>query len=307
LDKNIVTLTGTITNLANRCTYIPNPIITLDLQVFRKKQKQEVEPKFDLVRVVMFNNEDFNQKYKNGDRIKVVGELQSRNYSVDNYEVPEYIEKAAANYLELFEQFPCKKNPTGKRREEIDWSCLINTGLLASVPKDSLYIENGEKSTEIKDKYVYAIDKDMIVYKATQHVAYEVLVEKRYEKIDNPLDIHIGDINKVELIGKVTKRNSYKNRLSINVRTQSGIIEGRVFNNNAFLWEEENNIKSNKIQVGHRISLRGRLQSRNYVKTIRIRKITPSGIRKRLDIQKTFTTREVSISSFLMTLESNGS
>ena len=48
----------------------------------------------------MFNNEDFNQKYKNGNRIKVVGELQSRNYSVDNYEVPEYIEKAAANYLE---------------------------------------------------------------------------------------------------------------------------------------------------------------------------------------------------------------
>lgn len=296
-------LTGTITNLANYCKYIPNPIFNFDLQVFRRKKKTEEEPKYDLVRIIVFNDEEFNEKYKNGDRIKVIGELQSRNYTINNNEVPEHIEKAVANYVDLFERFPCKQKPINKKREVIEWSYLIDTGLMPSVPKDSLYIENGSKSNNARDKYVYSIDKDMILHKEKQHVAYEVIVENKYEKLTEPLNIHIGDLNTVELTGRVTKKNSYKNSSNMNIsnfniRTESVILPKRVFNNHAFLWEDEKLSKSKDIQIGHFISLKGRLQSRDYTKLIRIRKKTSSGLIKRLDIPRTFTTREVSISSF---------
>ncbi|MBO1514351.1 single-stranded DNA-binding protein [Metabacillus bambusae] len=305
MNKNKITLTGTIMNMANFCKYIPNPIVTFDLQVFRRKKKNEIEPKFDLVPIVVFNDEEFHKKFKNGDRLKVIGELQSRNYTIDNYAVNEQLENAVTNYVDLFENVPSRQVPMNKKREMVEWSHLIDTGLIPTIPKDSLFLENGQKSSESKDKYVYRIDKDMILYKETQHVAYEVIIDKGYEKLEVPLNIDKGDLNIAELTGRVTKKNSYKNRsnyysTSINVETKSTILPNRTFYSNAFIWEYEKLSKSKEIQVNDRISLKGRLQSRDYTKEISIRKKTLSGNKKKLIILKTFTTREISISNYTL-------
>lgn len=304
MDVNKITLTGTISRLDNYVKLIPRPIIGFDLQVFRKKKHSEEEAKFDMIKVFIFDDEEFPSRFKVGDRIKVVGELQSRKYTYDNYEINEMLESAVTNYVDLFEETPTKQKPRFKTKEIIEWRYLIESGFIPSVPQDSLYLENGKRTKDSKDKYAYSMDREMILYKETQHVAYEVIVDNNYERLDEPLDIYQGDINKAEMLGIITAKSNYtkhtaeRHTSSITIKTKSRIQPDKIFYNHAFLWETKYNKKSQLFKITASIKLNGRLQTRDIVKDITIRKKTPSGNKKKLKIKKTFTTREISIASF---------
>ncbi|WP_010200040.1 single-stranded DNA-binding protein [Bacillus sp. m3-13] len=307
INRNEVVLTGEITNMANFCKYIPIPAIHFDLLVRRKPKKFNGEIKYDLIRVVILNNENFHKEYKNGDRVKLTGELQSRNYIIDNFQVEPAIERAVSNYMELFEEFPCKNKPV-KGKEYIDFSSMVNVGLVADVPADSLLIDGVQKVKDRRNKYAYRIDKDQIVYKESQHTTYEVIVDGNYERLIGKLDERKGDINKVYFEGWVTKKSSSTNenvssgafnkvKTTFSIKTKSEILKGRAFHNNAFLWEDESQPKSSTVRVHEYVELVGRLQSRDYSKEMKVRKITKSGLVKRMTKMKTMTTREISISN----------
>ena len=170
--KNEITLTGTIQNLPERSLRMQDGmLIRFDLQVFRKPKHNDSELKYDILRIIVFNDDEFLHTYQNGDRILVRGFLQCRNYTIDDYAVNKNVQSVVRNYVELFEQFPCNKEPMGKRREIIDWPYIINAGLIRDVPKDSLYRTRYEKIGSPRTDYVYTIDKDKFVFKETQHTA----------------------------------------------------------------------------------------------------------------------------------------
>jgi hypothetical protein len=290
--KNTVKLTGTIQGLKDYVKYIPEPIVSFNLHVFRRPSKSQQYPVFDLLRIVVFNNEKFPQQFSDGDRIRIKGELQSRNYTVDNYKVDKKIENAVNYYYEFFEAYPCKEQPTKKARQEIDWSKLLNTGLLPIVPHDSLLLENGNKADDRKGKYVYRIDEDGVVYKEKQHVTYEVIATS-YEKIDGEIDYNVGDKNITELVGEVmtksskpTSNNRYQ-RTKFSIKTHSKFFPDRFYYLHLILWEDMNKTKSKRVQESDTVRVLGRLQSKSYERDVQV-------MRKK--VARNFTTREISVS-----------
>ena len=84
--------------------------------------------------------------------------------------------------------------------------------------------------------------------------------------------------------------------INFNVGTQSNIFDGHMFFNNAIAWGKRAEDIVQNIHQGDYVFFKGRLQSRDYVKTFIKRWKTPSGNRKKKTIELPLKTREVSIS-----------
>lgn len=302
-DDNSVEITGLISNLPDYCKYIPRPLIAFDLTSYRKRKSIDHEWVTDENRIVLFDDEEFHINYKDGDRIRVKGELQSRNYTRDNHEVDEMILMAVANYIEIWSEIPTAKEPKGKIRQPIEWKKLMNVGLLPEVPSDSMFEADGTKNKNPDAPFVYRIDENGEVYKETEHVAYEI-VAKSITRLDSPMDEIYGDKNKVLIIGKVT-RNPYFDYLgnaskvaffSFNMRTSSSFFENRVFYNNIISWSTLAEDAFEHVRENDYVKVIGRLQSREYTKEITRRWVTPSGNKKKKKIELVLVTREISAS-----------
>lgn len=307
-DKNIVTLTGIIKNLPSYGQYIPRPLIKFDLLSQRKQRKPEDEVVFDENRIILFDHENFYVDFKDGDRIKVVGELQSRNYLRDNNEVDDIIKFSVQNYTLLTNELPTEIQPENKKRIPISWKKLMQYGLIPTVPEDSMYDENGQKHKSKETPYIYQLDENGTVYKSTEHVAYEV-VSAVVERLEEPVDPSQGDVNKVEMIGELT-RNPYFDMLgnvtkvpfcSFNVRTESAFFEGHIFYNNVICWSQLAEEALQFFHAGSKVRIIGRLQSRVYTKELRKKVVTASGKKKKKKTNVDLITREISASKiFLM-------
>jgi len=305
-DENFVELTGTIKNLPDYCKYIPRPLLAFDLVSYRKVKNEGDEPSFDENRIIVFDDEEFHTRFQNGERIRIKGELQSRNFTRDTHEIDELIVLSIKNYVEIFGEFPTKTDPKGKIRQPIDWSKLLQMGLIPAVPEDSMYLADGTKSKSKDAPFVYRIDENAEVYKETEHVAYEVVV-KKFEKLEEELDLLVGDKNKIVLTGKVTKQPYFdylgsETKIpfcSFNICTKSKFFEDRVFYNNVITWSHLAEEAFENIQRESLIKIVGRLQSRSYQKELTRRWKTPSGKRKKKVITLDLTTREVSASKIL--------
>lgn len=307
-DENFVDITGTIQNVPDYCKYVQTggsvkPLISFDLVSFRKRKNVEEEWQTDQNRIILFDNENFHKDFSNGDRVRIKGELQSRNFTRDNHEVDEMLKSSVKNYIDIWGKFPAKKEPKGKIREPISWELLLKVGLIPRIPEDSMYLEDGSKSKSKDSPFVYRVDENGEVYKETEHVAYEILatsVERLFEEVD-PL---FGDKNKVVLVGKVTKQpyfdflgNATKVPFcSFNVRTKSNYFEDRAFYNNVISWSVLAEEAFQNIQPNETVKIVGRLQSRGYQKELIKRWKTPSGKRKKKVINLDLTTREISAS-----------
>lgn len=303
LNKNIIELTGTIDGLKDHIKKIPRPLTAFNLLVHRPTKKNQADSKIDVIRLVLFDDELFYKEFKNSDRIKISGFLQSRNYTIDNNQVHERIESAIQNYIEFFDEFPTLEEPTANKREVIEWSKIINVGLLNSVPPDSLYITTSEKHKDKYKKFSYRIDQDKIVYKESQHVNYEVVIN-HFEKLEYQLNPQIGDLNKVEMIGKLMSKNTNpKDQLkflvtNMKIKTLNYFYgEERSFYNNAIIWEDSQLSKTAPFVEGDFISIHGRLQSREYLKEVSLTRKRKSGNIKRKKVTYQLSTHEISIAT----------
>lgn len=302
-DENFVDITGSITNVPDYCKYIPRPLISFDLLSYRKRKNIEDEWIIDENRIVLFDDEEFHTTFKEGDRIRVKGELQSRNFTRDNHEVDEMVQMAVANYIEIWGEIPTVKEPRGKVRQPLDWKKLMSVGLLPEVPSDSMFLEDGSKNKNPDAPFVYRADDNGEVFKETEHVAYEI-VAKKIERIEEPLDELAGDKNKVVMVGKIT-RNPYFDYLgsstkipffSFNLRTKSEFFDSRVFYNNIISWSKLAEDAFENIRLNDYVKVVGRLQSRHYTKEIVRRWVTPAGNKKKKKIELDLITREISAS-----------
>lgn len=302
-DENFIDITGTISNLPDYCKYIPRPLISFDITSKRKRKSLDHPWVHDLNRIVLFDDEEFHTTFTDGDRIRVKGEIQSRNYTRDNHEVDDMILMAVANYIEIWNEFPSAKEPKGKIRQPIDWSKLMNVGLLPEVPSDSMYQADGTKDKNPDAPFIYRIDDNGEVFKETEHVAYEIVATK-VERLEEPMDELVGDKNKVVTVGKLT-RNPNFNYLgtttkvpffSFNLRTKSRFFEERVFYNNVISWSTLAEDAFENIKINDYVKVVGRLQSREYTKEITRRWVTPSGNKKKKKVELTLLTREISAS-----------
>lgn len=302
-DENFVDLTGTILNLPDYCKYIPRPLIAFDLLSYRKRKDTSDEWVIDENRIILFDDEEFHLTFKDGDRVRIKGELQSRNFTRDNHEVDEMIRMAVANYLEIWGEIPATKEPRGKFRQPIDWAKLMNMGMLPEVPSDSMYLADGSKDKNPDAPFVYRVDENGEVFKETEHVAYEV-VAKKIERLEEEMDELFGDKNKVVMTGKIT-RNPYFDYLgttnkipffSFNVRTKSSFFEERVFYLNIISWSKLAEDAFESIKLNDYVKVIGRLQSRHYKKEITRRWVTPAGNKKKKKVELDLVTREISAS-----------
>lgn len=310
-DENFVDIVGTIKDLPDYCKYIPRPLISFNLISYRKRKNIEEEWSFDENRIVLFDNEEFHLNFKDGDRIRIKGELQSRNYTRDNHTVDEIITMGVSNYIEFTESFPTKKEPKGKMRQLIDWSKLLEFGLIEEVPSDSMYKEDGSKDKSPDAPYIYRVDDNGDVFKETEHVAYEV-VAKKIEQVEEERDEIYGDKNKVILTGKIT-RNPYFDYLgttnkipffSFNIRTKSTFFEERIFYNNVISWSNLAEDAFENIKINDFVKVIGRLQSRSYTKEITRRWVTPAGNKKKKKVELDLITREISASKIEKCIQS---
>jgi single-stranded DNA-binding protein len=305
-DKNQVIISGTIQRMPEGCRYIPRPLISFNLESYRKKRNENDEDEilvFDLNQIVLFDDENFHKQFKDGDRILVEGELQSRNFTKDIYEVDETITFAVQNYMEIYSKFPTNRDPKHRTREPIDWKKLLDMQLIPGVPDDSMIKEDGSKQRSDESPYIYRVDENGEVYKETQHVAYEV-VALRIERLEEELDVTVGDVNLATIIGKITKspyfdyigQESKVPFCSFNVCSKSKIFHDRVFYNNVICWSHLAQKVFEKFQKDEIVKVVGRLQSRTYTKEIIKRWKSPSGKRKKKVIVLNLTAREISAS-----------
>lgn len=298
-DLNVIELTGVIKNLPDYCKYIPRPLISFDLDSYRRRKSEEEEWRVDENRIVVFDDEEFHEKFSNGDRIRIKGELQSRNYTRDTYEVDELIKFAVTNYVDIWGSYPTKKEPKGNKRQLIEWSKLIEATLLETVPEDSIFDEFGNKNREAE--YVYRVDVNGDVFKETQHVAYEI-VATSIVKVEEELDSLLGDYNKAVILGRITKEPFFdfigKDTpipfCSLNIGTKSAFFEERMFFNNIITWSKLAETIFNNFHKDDYIKIVGRIQSRTFEKEFVKRWKTPSGKRKKKSKMFTLMTREIS-------------
>lgn len=309
-DENFVELTGVIKNLPDYVKYVmlphPRPLITFDLVSYRKKKDLEDEFEFDENRIILFDDEQFHQDFQNGDRVRIRGELQSRNFTRDNHEVDDLVKMAVKNYIDIMGEIPGIKPPKPKIRQPIDWKKILQLGLLPSIPDDSMFLGDNSKEKSKERQYVYQIDSNGDIFKSTEHVTYEVVVRK-YEKLEDELEPLIGDKNKVVLEGLIT-RNPFFDMLgnenkvafsSINVRTKSRFFDDRAFYNNVISWAKIAEEVFANIKEGDYVKVIGRLQSRTYNKEVTKRWTTIHGNKKKKKMELELLTREVSASKIM--------
>lgn len=299
-NLNKVIISGTIHNLSE-IRYIPNPLVTFDLSCYRSRKTKDEKWVIDEMHMVLFDDEDFLNKAKEGDRFLFTGEMQSRNYNVPHPNLDETIQYAVDIFKDIENRLPALEEPVGNKKQPIDWRLLKKYDLLPEFPIDSMYDENMIKNKTKETPFVYLVDEDGTVTKESQHVRYEILI-KSYEKLDEPLDELKGDINKVEMKGRVTNTPMFNlvgkgvPFVNFNIGTKSEILEGYMFFNNAIAWADRAAYIFEKVKQNHFVHIKGRLQSHKYIKTLRMKKETSTGkIRtKKTDIE--LMTHEISLS-----------
>ena len=304
-DENFVDIEGTIDNLPDYCKYIPRPLVAFDLFSKRKRKSEDEEWKVDHNRIIVFDDEEFHTIFENGERVRIKGEIQSRNFTRDNHPVDDLIKTAVKNYIEIEEgNMPTVTHPKGKKREPLQWEKLMVYGLLPDVPDDSMWKLDGSKQKTQDSPFVYRIDENGDVYKESEHTAYEILA-KKIEKVEDECHPLNGDKNKVVLCGKITRRPNFDMVgpssipfFQFNVRTISTFFEGqkRVFYNNVISWSTLAEEGFETLQVNDFVRVIGRLQSREYIKKVRKKWTTEHGNNKSKNIELSLTTREISAS-----------
>jgi single-stranded DNA-binding protein len=305
-DVNLVEITGTITFIEEYVRYIPRPVISCDIVSNRARKNVEEELKTDTNRFIIFDDEDFHKNFQVGDRIKAAGELQSRNYTRFSNEISDLVKIAIQNYVDIWKEIPAIKKPEGKFRQPIDWSKLLQFGLLNEVPEDSMYNEQGEKRKSQASPYIYRIDENGEVFKESEHVSYEIVVTS-YERVESEVEPLFGDLNEVTLCGPVTRHphfdmlgNSSIPFASFTLQSESEFFGDRAFYNNVIAWAFLAEEVLSNVRVGTYVMVKGRLQSRTYKKEIIRRWVTPSGNKKRKKLELEFITREVSASKIFL-------
>lgn len=304
-DKNTIEITGIIDGMPDFVKYTPRPLITFDLHSYRRKKNEEDEWNIDINRIVLFDKENFHNEFQNGQRVKVEGEVQSRNFTRDNHQIDDLIDMSVKNYIEILGSFPTKKPPKGKKREIIDWNKLLGENdfqlkLLEEIPEDSIFKENFVKDRE--GEFIYRVDEDRNVYKETQHVSYEILATKITPLEEQEVDPKKGDFNKAVFIGKATKQPYFdyigsENPIafcSMNLGAKSEFFPGRTFYINVITWGKTAEEAFAAIQRNDFVKVIGRLQSRTYEKELIKRWKAQSGKRKKKKIVLNLTTREIS-------------
>lgn len=301
-DVNRVVLSGEISNLPEFVRYVPRPLISFDLISCRQRRSEEEEWIKDVNKIVLFDEETFLKTVKEGERYKFIGEMQSRNYNRVNEEIEELYVMAVSNYYDIMGEYPCLEEPDSRKKQPIDWRKLLSIGLIPEAPEDSMYDADMNKYKSQESPFVYLVDENGETTRESQHVTYEVLV-KEYEKLEAPVDPLAGDINRVKMAGRVTFDpffNVLGERMvpfvNFNVGTQSNIFDGHMFFNNAIAWGNRAEDIVKNLHKGDYVYIKGRLQSRDYVKKFTKRWKTPGGNRKKKVIELPLKTREVSIS-----------
>lgn len=299
--QNSIELTGTIERMDEYIKYIPNPMVSFELSSLRKRKSIEEDWVSDNNRIIVFDNETVLQDFKLNDRVHIKGELQSRNYTRDHYDVDEQIQNAVDIYTQLYNEAPAKKQPKGRVRQPIDWSKLLELSLIGEVPADSMFKEDGSKDKNPESPYVYRVDENFEVYKETEHVAYEVIAFE-VTLLEEEADPIFGDTNRITIVGKITRDPSF-DVLGVpfsnsNVQTQLKYFKDqeRVAYANFIAWSQAAEELFSSIKRGDFIKIVGRLQSRTYTKLVVKRWKTPSGRRKKKEMEKTLITREISAS-----------
>lgn len=307
-DMNRVEISGEVRNLPEFARFVQlegqvKTLISFDLFSYRKRKSEQSEFEWDDIKIVIFNDENIINEVQEGDRYKFTGELQSRNYNRVEEEIDELWGMAVHNYHVATGQYPCEEQPCERKKQPIDWRKLLQIGLIPEAPEDSMYDADMKKSKSPETPYIYRVDLNGEVTKETQHVTYEVLVND-YEKLEEAVHPLNGDINKVQICGRVT-RNPFFNFLgrekpvafvNFNVGSKSELFSNHMFFNNAIAWGKNAEKIMENINEGDFVYFKGRLQSREYIKKMRKRWTTPGGNRKKKDIEIPLKTREVSIS-----------
>lgn len=299
--ENRVELSGVIRKMDEYIRYIPAPMVSFELDSLRKRRTEEDELVYDLNRVIVFDDESFLEHYATGDRVRIKGELQSRNYTRDHYEVDEAVQNAVDIYVEVYENAPCKKQPKGRVRQPIDWSKLMEMKLLGQVPSDSMRKEDGTKEKTEESPYVYRVDENHQVYKETEHTAYEVIAFE-VAREEEPEPGLAGDVNRVTLTGRLTKDPNFDilgvpfANSTVQTRLHYFKDKERVAYLNFIAWSHTAEEVFNELKRGDKVRLSGRLQSRTYTKTLTLRWKTPAGNNKKKNVERTFLTREISVS-----------
>lgn len=299
--QNSLELTGTIEKVDEYVRYIPSPMIGFDLLSYRRRKSEEADYIADNIRIIVFDNENFLQEFGPGMRVHVKGEWQSRNFTRDYYDVDEQIQNAVDMYVQLFNEFPSKKQPKGRIRQPLDWSKLLKLSLLAGVPEDSMFKEDGSKEKTEDSQYVYRVDENGEVFKETEHVSYEVIAHS-VTPVEEDMDPLLGDVNRITIIGKTTRPPSFDVLgvpfSNFNVQTHLKYFKDqeRVAYANIIVWGESAEDVFGNVQKTDLVKIVGRIQSRTYTKIEIKRWKTPSGRRKKKEIERPLITREISAS-----------
>lgn len=307
-EENFVDITGTIKNIGElRYVKLPHlrPLISFEIDSFRKRKSVDDEWVTDTNKVVLFDDESFLDNYKEGERVRIKGEVQSRNYTREENIMQELLPIAVKNCVEFFEEYPSLNKPVGKMKQPVHWQTLVDHGLLPEnkVPEDSMYLIDGTKQKTSERKYVYRVDENGDLSKETEHVTYEILVRK-YERLEEAIHPIRGDKNKVVLCGPATKEPRFdllgKNNSvpfsSFTIKTKSRILDGKIFYNNVISWANLAEDIFSDVKRDTIVHVVGRLQSRTYEKELTKRWKTPSGNKKKKSKVFEFTTYEVSAS-----------
>ncbi|MEK4230854.1 hypothetical protein [Solibacillus sp. FSL H8-0538] len=295
---NKINITGTITNIDN--SYKEFEIIAHGLNIEVKRYDQYSQTfVYDNVRIHICHNPNVKEDLKMGDRIEVTGELQSRNFNKKSNEASKEVLGAVKNYIELFEEFPARNIPTGNNWTIIDFSLLINSGLLGVMPKDSRYDFDGGR---LKDTmlWTYKVDNSGNVQKVREGTAYELLVENNYRKIESLKENEV-DKNSAVLQGRITKINEFKipnylNRYSVSLRVKVAcdvFQQTRYWDLYVKVLEKDGKKKTGHLKIGDFIRVTGHLSTRAIKKNYKDKGVTAGGTTKRKEKIDEYLTRDI--------------
>lgn len=307
-DNNYVILSGTVDGLGeNSLTYTQEgkAITTFDLKTYRRRRSENEEYQHDLIRVILFDDEEFVDKTANGERVLVKAELQSRNYTRPFDVTEEYVKSAIATYIEVFEKIPAQVKPESGKRVPISFKMLFDEDWIPRLPQDSMYMEDDTKNKSKERNYLYTIDENGDIYKETEHTTYELLVNY-YEKLEEPLHPTKGDLNHVDLVGDIIPPINYNFLgdkgipfFQCKVKTKSKFFEeaDRYFFNILIAWDKLADEAYENINENSRVHVKGRLQSRTFEKLEKRKWITEHGNLKKDKVAVEVIIREISSST----------
>lgn len=304
-NKNKIILTGEISELPEftRNVYVEKDrsLVQFTIKSYREKTNRNKQ-EYDEIDIVLFDHPDFLQNAKVGDRFQFVGELQNRNYGLrhENENVDEIYQNAVNMYRKIVGSNPTKVQYSQNKLSPVIWEELFKYYLIPSVPKDSMYDINNQKTNQ---KFVYSVDIDGTVIKETQHVHYEVLVHE-YRKLTEPLDKRRGDKNKVTFCGHVNKnlniQKQYRNKIPYaSIPIQSDVTyfsPNRKVTVHAIAWDKLALDIAKNIKKNDYVEMYGRFQTRKYTKEMIKKRKSKTGKRQQNKIYRELHACEISIS-----------